>query len=46
MNKIRAEGVKAMGEVLKVNTTLTSLNLNSEEESQSKGIIRNEESDE
>lgn len=46
MNKIRAEGAKAMGEVLKVNTTLTSLNLNSEEESQSKGIIRNEESDE
>ena len=31
-NSIAAEGIKAMCEMLKVNTTLTSLNLGSEEE--------------
>ena len=31
-NGIGAEGAKAMSEMLKVNTTLTSLNLASEEE--------------
>ena len=31
-NWIRAEGAKAMSEMLKVNTTLTTLNLWSEEE--------------
>ena len=31
-NEIGDEGAKAMSEMLKVNTTLTSLNLSSEEE--------------
>ena len=31
-NQIRVEGAKAMSEMLKVNTTLTSLNLDGEEE--------------
>ena len=31
-NVIRDEGAKAMSEMIKVNTTLTSLNLRSEEE--------------
>ena len=31
-NEIREEGVKALSEILKVNTTLTSLDLSCEEE--------------
>ena len=33
-NWIENEGAKSMGEMLKVNTTLTSLDLSSEEENQ------------
>ena len=35
-NKIVDEGAKAMGEMLKVNTTLTELNLGCEEEERNK----------
>ena len=34
-NDVRDEGAKALSEMLKVNTTLTSLNLNCEDEKRS-----------
>ena len=41
-NGIGNEGAKAMGEMLKVNTTLTTLNLESEEERKERDEIKEE----
>ena len=45
-NEIRDEGTKALSEMLKKNTTLTKLNLKSEEEKRGRGKEKREKKNE